>query len=794
MKSILSSVGLFLALTAQWAIAQPAAQVPARPSAEPSVIRIKVGQSTPFTDSAGNVWAGETGFVGGETIDRDPALQIGNTKDPGLYRNERYSMESFSQKLPNGKYVVKLHFAETFDGISGTGQRVFSFNVEGKDFKDFDVYAKAGGANKAYIESVPVDITDGELNIKFTHQIENPELNAIEIIPDSAPKPIRIKAGQSTPFTDSEGNVWMAETGFVGGSTIDREPSMAIANTKDPGLYRNERYSMESFSYKLPNGKYVVKLHFAETFEGISGPGQRVFSFNVQGKEFKDFDLWVKAGGHGRAYIESVPVDITNGELKITFTHQIENPEINAIEIIPQTSGSSIDGIWKGPFESQRGTQQYTFTLKQSGSTVTGKITAELDGEKRETDIKNGKIDGDTVTFSEPLDIQGNTIDIVFTGKMAGDEIKFTRQVGEFGSTDGVVKRAAAAVMAQPATPAQPAAGATQPAAGAGAGPAAPGADGGRRGRGGRGGRGGAGITLGPDDKAAFADPPAGFRERRENIPHGEVKVVEYDSKTLGTRRRVRVYTPPGYSADKKYPVLYLLHGIGGTDMEWINTSQANTVMDNAIADGKIVPMLVVMPNGEASITVENPGPASRGGGGGRGARRGDGAAPADGGTQRGDVARGEGRRGGGGAVGGDGWGILFENDLKNDIIPLIQANFSVTADREHRALAGLSMGGGQTFNIGLTNVDTFAYVGAFSAAPNTRPADQLTADAENLKKLKLLYLSCGNRDGLINISQGMHSALKEKGVSHIWHVDTNGHDGTHWANSLYHFGSRIFR
>jgi hypothetical protein len=147
---------------------------------------------------------------------------------------------------------------------------------------------------------------------------------------------VRIKAGQSTPFTDSSGNVWQAEQGFEGGQTVDRDPGTAIANTKDPGLYLTEHYSMDSFSCSVPNGKYVAKLHFAETFEGISGAGQRVFSFNVMGHEFKDFDVFVKAGGSNRAYIETVPVEVTNGKFTITFTSNIENPEINAIELIPQ--------------------------------------------------------------------------------------------------------------------------------------------------------------------------------------------------------------------------------------------------------------------------------------------------------------------------------------------------------------------------------------------------------------------------------------------------------------------------
>jgi len=150
-----------------------------------------------------------------------------------------------------------------------------------------------------------------------------------------APGVIRIRAGDTASFTDASGNVWLADQGFADGNTILRAGDLKIENTKDPGLYRAERYSMTAFSYPLPNGKYTVKLHFAETFDGITGPGQRVFSFNVEGREFKDFDIWVKAGGPQRAYIETVPVDITDGKLDVKFTPKVENPEINGIEIIP---------------------------------------------------------------------------------------------------------------------------------------------------------------------------------------------------------------------------------------------------------------------------------------------------------------------------------------------------------------------------------------------------------------------------------------------------------------------------
>jgi Malectin domain len=159
---------------------------------------------------------------------------------------------------------------------------------------------------------------------------------------DAAPKftgnppALRIKAGSDEKFTDHDGNVWLPEQGFEGGETIAREDNMKIENTKDPGLYRSEHYSMDSFSQKVPNGKYTVKLHFAETFDEVTEPGGRVFSFNVNGKDFKDFDVCKKAGGPQKAYVESVDVDVNDGLIKITFTPDVQNPEINGIEIIPR--------------------------------------------------------------------------------------------------------------------------------------------------------------------------------------------------------------------------------------------------------------------------------------------------------------------------------------------------------------------------------------------------------------------------------------------------------------------------
>jgi enterochelin esterase-like enzyme len=268
-------------------------------------------------------------------------------------------------------------------------------------------------------------------------------------------------------------------------------------------------------------------------------------------------------------------------------------------------------------------------------------------------------------------------------------------------------------------------------------------------------GRGPGSIQLGPDDKPAFAAPPAGFNAVRRGIRHGKLEMVEYESKTVGTTRRMQVYTPPGYSKENQYPVLYLLHGIGGDETEWQRFARVDALMDNLIADNKAKPMIVVMPNGRAQENDRAEGDVFA-------------SAPAF---------------------------ANFERDLLDDVIPAIESRYGALADRQSRALAGLSMGGGQTLNFGLTHLDTFSWIGAFSSAPNTRPPGELVADpAAAREKLKLLLISCGNKDGLIRISQGMHAHLKENKIPHMWHVDGNGHDATHWANSLYAFAQRIFQ
>lgn len=270
----------------------------------------------------------------------------------------------------------------------------------------------------------------------------------------------------------------------------------------------------------------------------------------------------------------------------------------------------------------------------------------------------------------------------------------------------------------------------------------------------------------GPDDKPAFNDPPVGFRDKRDNIAHGTITTVQYDSKSVGTRREMMVYTPPGYSSNKKYPVIYLLHGLNSGNGQWPYWVHADYIIDNLLADGKIKPMIMVFPNCNTNVTVENPKPNEQ-----------------------------EERKGG-----YKGYGISFENDLLHDIIPYIESHYSVYTDRKHRTLAGLSMGGGQSLNIGLSHINTFAYVGGFSSAPNTNELGGLSDTklfpdlVAAKKKLKVLWVACGSKDGLLSVSQRVHQHLKEQRVPHVWHVDSNAHDDTEWANNLYLFVQHIFK
>ncbi|MBQ1905943.1 MAG: esterase family protein, partial [Bacteroidales bacterium] len=192
----------------------------------------------------------------------------------------------------------------------------------------------------------------------------------------------------------------------------------------------------------------------------------------------------------------------------------------------------------------------------------------------------------------------------------------------------------------------------------------------------------GMGFGQMPEIKVTFdpyVEAPAGFDVERSGIAHGTLETVEYKSESIGTIRKATVYLPPKYDASKKYPVLYLLHGIGGDEREWLD-GVPNIILDNLIADGKAKDMIIVMPNGRAQANDSKEGNVMA-------------SFPAF---------------------------AQFDKDLIGSLIPFIEGKYSVYTDKMHRAIAGLSMGGGQSLNFGLANMDVFAFVGGFSSAPNT--------------------------------------------------------------------------
>ena len=305
-----------------------------------------------------------------------------------------------------------------------------------------------------------------------------------------------------------------------------------------------------------------------------------------------------------------------------------------------------------------------------------------------------------------------------------------------------------------------------------------------------------------------FPNAPQGFDVARQGVAAGRVERVEYTSSVTGGMKPAMVYTPAGYSSSQRYPVLYLLHGIGGRETHWPGPGAAAAILDNLIADRKAVPMIVVMPHGRSSNQPEAPLFGPRGGRGTGGPAPAAGAgAPAAGAAAAAPGAAAPAAEGqaGGGRAGGRGGAAMaiefeayaaFERELLSDLIPFIEARYSVRSDRESRALAGLSMGGGQSLNFGLANLNTFAWVGGFSSAPNTMPPARLVPDlAAAREKLKLLWVSCGDQDSLFNISEGVHNYLVEQKVPHIWHIDVGGaHTFPVWKNDLYHLSTLLFR
>jgi enterochelin esterase-like enzyme len=315
-------------------------------------------------------------------------------------------------------------------------------------------------------------------------------------------------------------------------------------------------------------------------------------------------------------------------------------------------------------------------------------------------------------------------------------------------------------------------------------------------------------------------DGPLSDTYKIKDVPHGNVSIVWYDSPTLpnASPRRMYVYTPPGYDkTTQKYPVFYLLHGAGGDEDAWNNLGRTSIIMDNLIAAGKAKPMLVVMTNGNANQKMGpgsgdvpgqafgntgNPGEAGVVGGfagRGRGANSAPGAAGAEG-TPRPQAAAGTPTPSGApGAApnagrGGGMFGGAFPESIVKDVVPYIEKNYRVIANKDSRALAGLSMGGGHTLAATNSHPETFSYVGVFSMGTNADVTDKLQA----LKQagVKFYYVGHGKDDPVVKVAQGQNLAaqLEKVGINHHYTESTGGHTWANWRIYLNEFAPSLFK
>jgi len=263
-----------------------------------------------------------------------------------------------------------------------------------------------------------------------------------------------------------------------------------------------------------------------------------------------------------------------------------------------------------------------------------------------------------------------------------------------------------------------------------------------------------ASLVSEPGDGLQFDDA--------KNVPHGAVRLETYHSESIGAPRTLWIYTPPGYEqSDESYPVFYLLHGSGNTDSSWILTGRANYIMDNLIAEGQARPMILVTPLGYA--------------------RQGVGVGP-----ER--EVDGPGMRRG---------GDLFARDVLDDVIPWVEDNYRVIADAEHRALGGLSMGGGHTIAIGFPNTDVFHSLVIMSAgsqnAPEAHP--EFFANPEEINgKLKYFWMGIGKDDFLIASANALHEALESAGINHIYQVGEGRHEWVIWRHHLHEVAQELFQ
>jgi enterochelin esterase family protein len=303
--------------------------------------------------------------------------------------------------------------------------------------------------------------------------------------------------------------------------------------------------------------------------------------------------------------------------------------------------------------------------------------------------------------------------------------------------------------------------------------------------------RSGSGIEIPAKDQDFYAN---------KNVPHGQLRENQYFSKTSNSVRRAYIYTPPGYDKEnsKRYPVLYLQHGMGEDETGWGNQGRTGFIMDNLIAEGKCTPFIIVMENSGGAPRGPRPAAGAAPGGAPGQAPPAQGpptqvARPAQGAPAQGAPAAGANAPARGAGMGGMNMAGQFERILFDDLIPYIESNYRVIADQEHRAMAGLSMGGMQTRSIVIANPDKFSYVGMFSSGTFS-PSEVKDIDSFK-KKTKVVFMSFGGREGgaaRIPAAAEEWNKIGIKGVTYV--SPLTGHEWQSWRRSLYQFAPLLFK
>jgi enterochelin esterase family protein len=272
-------------------------------------------------------------------------------------------------------------------------------------------------------------------------------------------------------------------------------------------------------------------------------------------------------------------------------------------------------------------------------------------------------------------------------------------------------------------------------------------------------------VFLVPGKEAEF--------EMTRDVPHGQIRIDWYHSDTLGAARTMRVYTPPGYDGDsEKYPVFYLLHGGGDDDAGWTTIGRAGFILDNLIAEKKAVPMLVVMPNGSLPRPANMPRITP--------------------GTQLSPEER----------AAMEAAQNRFTDELLKEVLPHVERHYRVQAGRDHRAIAGLSMGGGQTLRVATTHPDEFAYVSIWSAGIGRgepgefeKRNEAFFKQAEQFNKnVKLVSICVGDKDFAMNGSKALADLFGKNGIRHELHISGGGHTWINWRHYLSELAPRLFR